>query len=63
MADCPTCNKPVLPFDENPSFPFCSRRCRLVDLGDWIDERYRIPVQESDAAEDHERPGPPERND
>lgn len=32
----------------NPRFPFCSERCRLVDLGRWIDEEYRIP-EEPDA--------------
>ena len=28
---------------ENPWRPFCSERCKLIDLGDWIEERYRIP--------------------
>jgi endogenous inhibitor of DNA gyrase (YacG/DUF329 family) len=26
-----------------PSFPFCSDRCRLIDLGRWIDEAYKVP--------------------
>ena len=56
MAVCPICRKPALPLGENPSFPFCSRRCRLVDLGDWLDERYRVPVEESVAAEETEPP-------
>ena len=33
--------------------PFCSERCRLLDLGNWIGERYRVP-SESTAAEDHD---------
>jgi len=31
----------------NPNRPFCSLTCRLVDLGAWLDERYRIPGPES----------------
>ena len=37
---CPTCRKPVREGGEN--FPFCSKRCRWVDLGRWLDERYRV---------------------
>ncbi len=37
---CPSCGKKVTPDDE--TYPFCSERCRLVDLGRWMDERYRI---------------------
>lgn len=36
--------------------PFCSERCRLLDLGNWIGERYRVPG-ESTAAEDHDPTG------
>lgn len=43
---CPTCKKPATKQD-NPRFPFCSERCRLIDLGRWIDEEYRIPSEES----------------
>jgi uncharacterized protein len=28
--------------------PFCSERCKLIDLGEWIDERHRIPGEEAD---------------
>jgi endogenous inhibitor of DNA gyrase (YacG/DUF329 family) len=42
---CPLCGK-VTVADESrplsPSFPFCSERCRLVDLGKWYDEEYRV---------------------
>jgi endogenous inhibitor of DNA gyrase (YacG/DUF329 family) len=38
---CPTCKKAlVTPADK--SFPFCSERCRLLDLGNWLDGRYRV---------------------
>ncbi len=37
---CPICRKPSdLSF---PSFPFCSRRCKLLDLGTWASDGYRI---------------------
>ena len=39
---CPTCKKPA-PREGNSRFPFCCERCRLVDLGRWIDEEYRVP--------------------
>lgn len=39
---CPTCNE-VARKDGNKAFPFCCERCRLIDLGRWLDEEYRIP--------------------
>ncbi|MBN1344680.1 MAG: DNA gyrase inhibitor YacG [Phycisphaerae bacterium] len=43
---CPTCGKPVAKSgpDRPKSYPFCSDRCKLVDLGKWFDEEYRIPA-------------------
>ena len=41
-VDCPTCGKPALWTSDNPWRPFCSERCKLVDLGDWFEERNRI---------------------
>lgn len=40
---CPQCGElaPLPP--ENRSHPFCSERCRLLDLGSWLDEDFRIP--------------------
>ncbi len=38
---CPRC-KMVVKNEENKSFPFCSKRCRLLDLGAWAQEGYRI---------------------
>ncbi|MCB9760354.1 MAG: DNA gyrase inhibitor YacG [Alphaproteobacteria bacterium] len=40
---CPRCRAPAAPRPENRDHPFCSRRCRLMDLGAWLDEDYRIP--------------------
>ncbi|MCC7157329.1 MAG: DNA gyrase inhibitor YacG [Bryobacterales bacterium] len=39
---CPICGKPVSLND--PEMPFCGERCRLIDLGKWADEDYRIPI-------------------
>lgn len=55
MATCPVCRKPAAARAVNPSFPFCSERCKLVDLGKWLGEEYRIPGQHADLEED-ERP-------
>ena len=48
---CPQCNKPVL-WQDNPDRPFCSERCRMVDLGRWADESYRIAGKSQDALSD-----------
>jgi len=37
---CPICKKEVQPGD--PDFPFCSERCRTIDLGNWSAEKYKI---------------------
>jgi uncharacterized protein len=50
-TECPICRKPVrIPPDDEPlgTYPFCSERCKLVDLGRWLDGRYQIPVAEKD---------------
>ena len=40
---CPQCRKPADASESNPWRPFCSERCRLIDLGEWFDEEKRIP--------------------
>jgi endogenous inhibitor of DNA gyrase (YacG/DUF329 family) len=48
---CPICEKDV-EFQEKmklpPNFPFCSQRCKLIDLGKWLNEEYKIsePIPE-----------------
>ena len=43
LIKCPTCKKEI-PWDKNnPYRPFCSERCRLIDLGEWAGEGHRIP--------------------
>ncbi|MCW8828381.1 MAG: DNA gyrase inhibitor YacG [Gammaproteobacteria bacterium] len=39
---CPTCHSKT-PWEGNPWRPFCSERCKLIDLGDWAGENHRIP--------------------
>ena len=42
MARCPQCGKALEYSLDNPSRPFCSSRCKLIDLGAWAEERYAI---------------------
>ncbi len=51
---CPICKKPTRAGEK--SFPFCSERCKLIDLGAWADERYRISRP---AREEESEDGPP----
>ena len=52
---CPVCRKIVLRTD--PEFPFCSERCRTIDLGRWLGESYSLPVMpDPDADELPEQP-------
>jgi endogenous inhibitor of DNA gyrase (YacG/DUF329 family) len=44
---CPTCRARAA-WQGNPHRPFCSLTCRLIDLGVWLDERYRIPEERRD---------------
>jgi endogenous inhibitor of DNA gyrase (YacG/DUF329 family) len=46
---CPTCERPIQWSDAFPFRPFCSERCRLIDLGAWLSEKRAIP---GDADED-----------
>jgi uncharacterized protein len=43
MARCPICQRRMHgPSAEWPEYPFCSHKCRLIDLGRWLGEEYRI---------------------
>ena len=51
---CPICSRAyqiAAPADL-PSFPFCSERCRLIDLGRWIDGTYALPGPEAQTPPD-----------
>jgi endogenous inhibitor of DNA gyrase (YacG/DUF329 family) len=49
---CPTCGRPALFAPQNHWRPFCSERCRGVDLGAWANERYRVEVAPNPEADD-----------
>ncbi len=51
---CPTCGKPVRWDKESPWRPFCSERCKLIDLGEWASESHRIPGQPAPPSHDDE---------
>jgi len=56
---CPRCRRPA-DWENNPNRPFCSERCRLIDLGCWADGEYRIAgdhVQPEDMSQVIEFPG------
>lgn len=52
---CPICKKNVAP--SNPYAPFCSDRCRLIDLGNWASEKYGIASVEEPEPEDENAEG------
>lgn len=41
-VDCPHCKTRIVWSEQNPYRPFCSKRCRIMDLGAWADESHRI---------------------
>ncbi len=51
MSVCPICRKAVQARSVNPSSPFCSERCRQVDLGKWLNEEYAVPAEDAAAPE------------
>lgn len=50
---CPTCRAEAA-WENNPHRPFCSKRCQMVDLGAWVEERYKIPGDDFEALLDDE---------
>ena len=59
---CPICRKPfeAESIDAWPGFPFCSERCKLIDLGRWIDGDYAIPGKDAPPQERSEADEPDE---
>ncbi len=45
---CPICRRPVGQPADNASFPFCSDRCKVIDLSKWLSNEYSIPAHEED---------------
>lgn len=46
-VECPTCKKSVEWKESNSWRPFCSERCKLIDLGAWANEEYRVPAEDA----------------
>jgi len=48
VVTCPQCGASVQWDPANKYRPFCSERCKMIDLGAWATESYRVPVEEDD---------------
>lgn len=48
---CATCEKPF-ELETSPAPPFCSHRCKLIDLGRWISEEQGVPIEPEDDSEE-----------
>jgi len=57
MVNCPRCGTATPWSEANAYRPFCSERCKLIDLGQWATGSNRIPQEQADAgkSEDEER--------
>ncbi|WP_171013830.1 DNA gyrase inhibitor YacG [Chitinivorax sp. B] len=51
QVPCPNCRTLTAWVLENKYRPFCSERCRLIDLGQWANEQYRIPCKDEVATD------------
>ena len=62
LVKCPTCKR-MLDWSASEYRPFCSERCRLIDLGAWLSEKHAIPGDapepSEDSAPDESESGPP----
>ena len=53
---CPHCGRTVDWSAASPFRPFCSKRCKLIDLGEWLAENHRIPSSDDEPDEDFPQP-------
>jgi endogenous inhibitor of DNA gyrase (YacG/DUF329 family) len=60
IVNCPHCGAPVIWSATSRFRPFCSERCRLIDLGAWATDSYRVPVVEDSADAEEERSDKPD---
>ena len=51
VVNCPQCGKIIIWNSANRYRPFCSERCKMIDLGQWATESYRIPESEKQEGE------------
>ncbi len=52
VVDCPTCGNKVEWTETNKYRPFCSERCKQIDLGAWAEEKYKIAGKSADEEQD-----------
>lgn len=52
VVKCPTCGRDVAWTEASRYRPFCSERCKLIDLGAWAAEKYSIPGRSDEQAEE-----------
>jgi endogenous inhibitor of DNA gyrase (YacG/DUF329 family) len=55
FVKCPTCRRPVEWSEQSAYRPFCSDRCRLIDLGAWLTEQHKIPDGDVSSDDDEAR--------
>ena len=48
LIKCPRCQKQIEYSPQNVYRPFCSQRCRDIDLGKWIEGHYAVPGEKAD---------------
>ncbi|MCT4705206.1 MULTISPECIES: DNA gyrase inhibitor YacG [Dryocola] len=60
VVNCPGCGRAVIWNETSPYRPFCSKRCQLIDLGEWAAEEKRIPsssdLSDSDGWSEEQQP-------
>lgn len=52
VVKCPTCGRPVVWSEASKHRPFCSERCRTIDLGAWASDRYVVPGGATEEADE-----------
>jgi endogenous inhibitor of DNA gyrase (YacG/DUF329 family) len=57
VVNCPTCGAPVVWEPASRWRPFCSERCKIIDLGDWAANRHVIPGRNDPAEDGTDEPG------
>jgi endogenous inhibitor of DNA gyrase (YacG/DUF329 family) len=58
VVACPICSAAVSWTAENRWKPFCSERCKMIDLGQWATETYRVPAESVSDANHEPEDGP-----
>jgi endogenous inhibitor of DNA gyrase (YacG/DUF329 family) len=54
---CPTCGTPVPWTPQSRWRPFCSERCKMIDVGAWASESYRVPTTDAPEPDDSDPGG------